>query len=149
MPKMSRREFLLLAAGASVAAASERGVKDADKLIPYVVPPDEIRPGTWTVYATTCRECPAGCGMHVRVTEGRPIKAEGNPDHPVNRGGLCARGQSCVQGLYDPDRLRTVLRGKEQVHLGRGDLGHRRAAPTGRMEKSRCSATSRPARWRN
>ena len=114
MPKMSRREFLLLAAGASVAAASERGVKDADKLIPYVVPPDEIRPGTWTVYATTCRECPAGCGMHVRVTEGRPIKAEGNPDHPINRGGLCARGQSCVQGLYDPDRMKGVLHGNEK-----------------------------------
>jgi len=109
MPKMSRREFLLLAAGASVAAAAERGAKTADKLIPYVIPPDDIPPGAWTVYATTCRECPAGCGMHVRVTEGRPIKAEGNPDHPINRGGLCARGQSCVQGLYDPDRLRGVL----------------------------------------
>ena len=79
MAKMSRREFLLLAAGASVAAAAERGGKTADKLIPYVVPPENIRPGNWTVYATTCRECPAGCGMHVRVTEGRPIKAEGNP----------------------------------------------------------------------
>jgi molybdopterin-containing oxidoreductase family iron-sulfur binding subunit len=109
MPKMSRREFLLLAAGASVAAAAERGGKNADQLIPYVVPPEGIRPGAWTTYATTCRECPAGCGMHVRVTEGRPIKAEGNPDHPVNRGGLCARGQSCVQGLYDPDRLQGVL----------------------------------------
>jgi molybdopterin-containing oxidoreductase family iron-sulfur binding subunit len=117
MPKMSRREFLLLAAGASVAAASERGPKDVDKLIPYVVPPEEIRPGTWTLYATTCRECPAGCGMHVRVTEGRPIKAEGNPDHPVNRGGLCARGQSCVQGLYDPDRLKRVMRGDRRGHL--------------------------------
>jgi molybdopterin-containing oxidoreductase family iron-sulfur binding subunit len=109
MPKMSRREFLLLAAGASVAAAAERGQKSADKLIPYIVPPGEIRPGTWATYATTCRECPAGCGMHMRVTEGRPIKAEGNPDHPVNRGGLCARGHSCVQGLYDPDRLQGVL----------------------------------------
>jgi len=109
MPKMSRREFLLLAAGASVAAAAERGPKDVGKLIPYVVPPEEIRPGTWTIYATTCRECPAGCGMHIRVSDGRPIKAEGNPNHPINRGGLCARGQSCVQGLYDPDRLKNVL----------------------------------------
>jgi molybdopterin-containing oxidoreductase family iron-sulfur binding subunit len=109
MPKMSRREFLLLAAGASVAAAAERGQKSADNLIPYITPPEGSRPGTWTVYATTCRECPAGCGMHVRVTEGRPIKAEGNPDHPINRGGLCARGQSCVQGLYDPNRLKGVL----------------------------------------
>jgi molybdopterin-containing oxidoreductase family iron-sulfur binding subunit len=110
MPKMSRREFLLLAAGAGVAAAAERGPKTADQLIPYLFPPDDIPPGAWTAYATTCRECPAGCGMHMRVTEGRPIKAEGNPDHPINRGGLCARGQSCVQGLYDPDRLKAVLR---------------------------------------
>ncbi len=117
MSKMSRREFLLLAAGASVAAAADRGQKDADKLIPYVVPPNTIRPGTWTSYATTCRECPAGCGMHVRVTEGRPIKAEGNPNHPINRGGLCARGQSCVQGLYDPDRIKRPMR----VSEGRGE----------------------------
>jgi len=109
MGKMSRRSFLLLAAGTGVAAAAERGEKSFDKLIPYVVPPEGVRPGEWSVYATTCRECPAGCGMHVRVTEGRPVKAEGNPNHPVNRGGLCARGQSCIQGLYDPDRLRGVL----------------------------------------
>jgi len=42
--------------------------------------------------------------------DGRVTKAEPNPDHPVNRGGLCARGQSAVQGLYDPDRLKTVAR---------------------------------------
>ena len=46
MPKMSRRAFLLLAAGAGVAAAAERGGKSVDKLIPYVVPPEDIRPGT-------------------------------------------------------------------------------------------------------
>ncbi len=43
--------------------------------------------------------------MHVRHINGRSIKAEGNPSHPVSRGGLCARGQSSLQGLYDPDRL--------------------------------------------
>jgi len=71
-----------------------------------------LRPGLWTIFATTCRECPAGCGMHVRVRERRVVKCEGNPQHPVNRGGLCPRGQSAPQGLYDPDRVRGPLKRK-------------------------------------
>jgi anaerobic selenocysteine-containing dehydrogenase len=61
-------------------------------------------------YATTCRRCPAGCGLIIRVIEGRAKKAEGNPDHPVNRGKLCARGQAVVQEQYHPDRLQGPLR---------------------------------------
>ncbi|HMI55506.1 MAG TPA: molybdopterin-dependent oxidoreductase, partial [Gemmatimonadaceae bacterium] len=38
--------------------------------------------------------------------DGRTIKLEGNPGHPVNRGALCARGQAALQGLYNPDRYR-------------------------------------------
>lgn len=38
---------------------------------------------------STCTLCEAGCGIRVRVVEGRAVKIEGNPDHPVNRGGLC------------------------------------------------------------
>ena len=86
------------------------GVKSGDQLIPYMVPPDDVRPSVVTTFATTCRECPAGCGMHLWHRDGRVTKAEGNPLHPINRGTLCARGQSALQGLYDPDRLRQVLR---------------------------------------
>jgi len=50
--------------------------------------------------------------MHVRCREGRVVKPEGNPNHPVNRGGLCPRGQSAPQGLYDPDRVRRPLKRK-------------------------------------
>ncbi len=57
-------------------------------------------------YATTCRACPAGCGLIVRVVEGRARKVEGNPDHPLNFGKSCARGQATVQAQYHPDRLR-------------------------------------------
>jgi len=108
--KITRRTFLEVAAGTSAAIAAEPAVASVRKLIPYVIPPENIRPGVWTLFATTCRECPAGCGMQMRVIDGRPINALGNPAHPVNLGGLCARGQSCVQGLYDPDRLREPLR---------------------------------------
>jgi len=56
-------------------------------------------------YATSCRECPAGCGMKIRTREGRANKAEGNPAHPISQGGLCIRGQASLQGLYNPDRI--------------------------------------------
>ena len=52
-----------------------------------------------------CRECPAGCGVLARNRDGRVVKLEGNPDHPVNRGALCVRGQAALQGLYHPDRF--------------------------------------------
>ena len=109
MGEISRREFLRVSAGSGAYLAGGFGEKTVNKLIPYVIPPQDVKPGEWTLYATTCRECPAGCGMYLRHREGRVVNASGNPDHPVNKGGLCPRGQSAVQGLYDPDRLKKVL----------------------------------------
>ncbi|HKQ31878.1 MAG TPA: molybdopterin-dependent oxidoreductase, partial [Thermodesulfobacteriota bacterium] len=60
-------------------------------------------------YASTCRECPAGCGIVVKNREGRAIKVEGNPKNPINMGGSCAEGQAMLQGLYNPDRIRSPL----------------------------------------
>jgi molybdopterin-containing oxidoreductase family iron-sulfur binding subunit len=65
--------------------------------------------GKATWYASTCRECPAGCGVLAKNREGRVIKLEGNPEHPINRGKLCIRGQSALQAVYNPDRLKTPL----------------------------------------
>lgn len=81
-------------------------------LIPFLKQPDDIVPGISTWYATSCRECPAGCGMVVRNREGHVVKCEGNPAHPVNRGSLCPRGQAALQAIYDPDRIRGPLRGR-------------------------------------
>ncbi len=105
---MNRRRFLKVLGTTSggAAALTACSTDRAEKLIPYLVPPDDQIPGIATWYASTCRECPAGCGVHVRVREGRAVKLEGNPDHPVNRGRLCARGQAALQGLYNPDRIR-------------------------------------------
>ena len=102
---VERRTFLkVLGSTAPGAAAAACAPVPAERLIPYVVPPDDVVPGVATWYATVCGECPAGCGMLVRTREGRAVKAEGNPEHPLNRGSLCARGQAALQGLYDPDR---------------------------------------------
>lgn len=108
---MKRRDFLkvlgVTGAGATVAGCS---TGEVERLIPYVIPPEDIVPGVPTWYTSTCRECPAGCGIHVETHEGRATKVEGNPDHPVSRGNLCARGQASVQGLYHPDRYKGPLR---------------------------------------
>jgi anaerobic selenocysteine-containing dehydrogenase/Fe-S-cluster-containing dehydrogenase component len=108
---IKRRDFLkvlgVTGAGAGLVGCSTDNV---NKLIPYVIPPDEITPGVATWYATACGECSAGCGVWVKTMEGRAIKLEGNPNHPVSAGALCSRGHSALQGLYDPDRLKTPLR---------------------------------------
>ena len=106
---MDRRRFLTVlgATGSAAAAASacDIGPEPTEHLVPYVVPPENQVPGIATYYATTCRECAAGCGLHAKVREGRVIKLEGNPESPINQGRLCSRGQAALQGLYNPDRV--------------------------------------------
>src|SRR5262245_60641161 len=106
---VKRREFLKVLGATGAAATVGCTSENVGKLIPYVVSPDETVPGVSTYYATTCRECAAGCGIIAETRDGRVIKLEGNPEHPVNRGALCARGQSALQGLYNPDRFRTPM----------------------------------------
>ena len=73
------------------------------------LPPENIVPGVASHFATVCRECPAGCGVLAKNRDGRVIKLEGNPDHPVNAGALCILGHSALQGLYHPDRFRGAM----------------------------------------
>src|SRR6266568_5524982 len=88
-----------IAAGCSPKAATQ-------KLIPYLIPPQDIIPGTPLYYRTVCRECPASCGVTARTREGRAVKLEGNPEDPIGGGALCARGQAALQALYHPERFR-------------------------------------------
>lgn len=105
---LDRRRFLKVVgvAGAGSAALSGCSTGKVEKLIPYLVQSEDQVPSIPTVYASTCGECAGGCGLHVRTREGRAIKLEGNPEHPVNGGALCSRGQASLQGLYNPDRLK-------------------------------------------
>ena len=108
---MKRRTFLQLS-GMTAASALLAGCQSQnEKLIPYLIPPDEgVTPGRSNYYASSCNLCPAGCGILVRISEGRAKKVEGNPEHPVNRGRLCARGQAILQELYHPDRVQQPLK---------------------------------------
>ncbi|HOX20619.1 MAG TPA: 4Fe-4S dicluster domain-containing protein [Gemmatimonadales bacterium] len=105
---MDRRRFLTVlgVTGAGTAALSGCSTDRVQKLIPYLVQSEDQVPGIPTYYASTCTECAAGCGLHVKTREARAIKLEGNPAHPVNAGKLCARGQAGLQSLYNPNRVR-------------------------------------------
>ena len=112
MAGLNRRDFLKLVGltGSSAVIGCSSKIAEQSRLIPYLFPPEDITPGIAAWYATTCRECPAGCGVLAKNREGRVIKVEGNPLHPVNQGKLCARGQAAVQGIYNPDRIRGPMR---------------------------------------
>src|ERR1043165_1291451 len=106
--KISRRDFLKLASVGAATTAVLTGCGPASRYVkrePYSKMPEYTYNGLSTYYATTCRECAAGCGLIVRTMQGRALKVEGNPNHPVNLGKTCARGQTTLQGLYNPDRI--------------------------------------------
>lgn len=111
--RITRRQFIALGGltGTAVAVSGcTINLQAPTYLEPYVTPPEEALPGQKVLYASTCGQCPAGCGILVRVSNGRAIKIEGNPLHPLNRGKTCARGQAGLQVLYNPDRLQNAVR---------------------------------------
>jgi molybdopterin-containing oxidoreductase family iron-sulfur binding subunit len=108
---MDRRKFLTVlgvtGGGAAVLSGCDTG--RVEKLIPYLTQSEDQVPGVPTWYASSCTGCSEGCGLHVKTREGRAVKLEGNPEHPVNRGKLCSRGQAELQGLYNPGRLQSPM----------------------------------------
>jgi len=108
---MDRRDFLKLlgvATGASVAAGCNLDRK-SEKLIPYLVPPDDgLIPGEASYSASYCEECPAHCAVTARIRDGRPVKLDGTKGHPVNSA-LCMRGQAGLNRLYHTGRIRQPL----------------------------------------
>jgi molybdopterin-containing oxidoreductase family iron-sulfur binding subunit len=112
---VNRRSFIKAMGSAGITSLAGCAEEPTKYLVSYLNPPENIVPGVTTWYASVCRECPAGCGAVVATREGRPVKIEGNPLHPINQGALCARGQAALQGLYNPDRLQHPLRKPAQA----------------------------------
>jgi molybdopterin-containing oxidoreductase family iron-sulfur binding subunit len=106
-PRQFRRRDFLKATGFTLGMALATGCSRApvQRAIPLLSQPEEMVPGASLFYASTCAGCSAGCGLLAKVRDGRPIKLEGNRQHPVSRGGLCATGQASILGLYDSQRL--------------------------------------------
>ncbi len=101
---MKRRTFLQTA-GAGAAVTLLAGCRERETvLLEQAVRRGGVRDG-WKPWV--CGECAGGCGAQVRVVSAEAKKIEGQPEDPSSRGGLCALGQSTLQGHYDPDRPST------------------------------------------
>ena len=107
MMKINRRDFLKMGGGAGVAIALGGGFWKWSQL-PTLEEGNE--PGTEKWVPTVCAQCMGGCGILARVIDGWAVNIAGNPLHPVNRGTLCPKGIAGLQGLYNPDRIRTPLK---------------------------------------
>ncbi|TRZ53526.1 4Fe-4S dicluster domain-containing protein [bacterium] len=107
---ISRRKFFaLVASSAALAATACSDYRDKGSIVPYNKKPEEVTVGNPNFYASTCTACPNACGILIKTREGRPIKVDGNPDHPINKGKICAVGQASVLNLYDPSRLKEPM----------------------------------------
>lgn len=113
MDKISRRNFIKLGAtttavGAAV-MATHRGVWALlDRQNGSMATRNQVAAAgsleeIWV--KTSCALCPAGCGLDVRVVNGRAVKIEGNPLHPLNQGVCCLKGQAALEVLYSPERI--------------------------------------------
>jgi formate dehydrogenase (coenzyme F420) alpha subunit len=59
---------------------------------------------------TTCQLCHLGCGMNVSLENGRIVKVEGMPEHPLNEGLLCPKGEAVIEYVYSPDRVKYPMK---------------------------------------
>ena len=101
---VSRRRWMQLM-GASLALGGLTGCRwQAEQIAPFAIRPENRIPGEPEFFATSIDI--GGMPRHLLVTcyDGRPIKVEGNPEHPFSRGGTDAFAQASILGLYDPDR---------------------------------------------
>jgi len=122
---MDRRSFIKLTAITGTSATLASCGSPENQLIRFV-PEEELVPGVAEWKPGVCPMCASGCGLSVRVMEadvettrngqqgvvrmGVAKKLEGNATHPVNEGGLCARGQAAIQVTYHPDRITQPLK---------------------------------------
>ena len=59
---------------------------------------------------TSCQLCHLSCGMNVYVKGGKIVRIEGMPEHPLNEGVLCPKGEAAIDYVYSPDRLKYPLK---------------------------------------
>ncbi len=109
--EIKRREFLKLLGGVGGAVAlgtygCEQVIDVPERLIELA----KKGPGLETWKNTICGQCPAGCGIRVRLIDGIPVYIKGNPIYPVNQGGMCPSGHSALEVLFNPDRVKEPLK---------------------------------------
>ena len=101
--KITRRKFLKVS-GTAAAGAFFMGGLGFD-LSPVAAYAQELRIIGAKETTTVCCYCSVGCGILVHTKEGKVINTEGDPDHPISEGSLCAKGGSLFQTVNNENRL--------------------------------------------
>ncbi|MBK9162637.1 MAG: TAT-variant-translocated molybdopterin oxidoreductase [Acidobacteria bacterium] len=107
---LSRRNFIKVM-GASLALAGLSGcvIQPPEKIVPYVRPNEDMLPGKPLFFATAMTMGGVATGVLAKSFEGRPIKIEGNPQHPASLGATDIYAQAAILDMYDPDRSQKVM----------------------------------------
>ncbi len=110
MSQITRRDFLKLGLGAAATALGAGLLRPKEQATAAGIHPSRLPAGEEQRIASVCAVCPCGCGIQVRVVDGRAVKIEGNPVHPINSGSLCPKGHAALEMLYHPDRILQPLK---------------------------------------
>jgi len=109
-PQFNRRSLLqAMAASLALAAAGGREARADERALPYINTPEFVIPGKPKWYATSVRFAGYLQPVLGKTEVGRPVKLEGNPDHPATRGTTDIFMQAALLGLYDPGRSQLPL----------------------------------------
>ncbi len=133
----SRRRVLSLMAASMALAGCDPGTPDGN-LIPAVIAPPDIVAGLPNVYATASTAGGTAIGVTVEHQMGRPLKVEGNANHPSSLGATDPFAQAMILDFYDPDRSGAIL--------AQGNPASRQALETALAGLRAELATSRGAR---
>lgn len=113
-PDLKRRDFMKCLAGALALAGLDGCEREPDEnAYPYVRAPEGVKPGDTRYYATAVEYDGIGQPVIGKCRDGRPIKLEGNPDHPASGGSTDAFTQAALLGLYDPERSGAPQKGED------------------------------------
>jgi MoCo/4Fe-4S cofactor protein with predicted Tat translocation signal len=100
-----RRRFMQLMGASFAFAGLATGCRwEEDKILPHTRRPEGLVPGEPRFYATSYDIGGFATGLLVKSYDGRPVKIEGNPNHPDSRGACNVFQQASVLEMYDPDR---------------------------------------------
>ena len=116
---VARREFMqLIGASLALAGATACTTRPSDeRMVPFTKTPPELTPGNPLHYASGMTFAGHTSGLLITSREGRPIKVEGNPQHPVNQGAAGVYEQAWLLSLYDPQRARVLHQNKSPRSL--------------------------------
>jgi MoCo/4Fe-4S cofactor protein with predicted Tat translocation signal len=107
---VSRRGFLkVMSASLALAGLSGCTKQPDEPIYPYVKEPEDLVLGRPVYFATAMPFNTGAVPLLVKSDAYRPIKVDGNPEHPVNRGSSDPLSQGSLLDLYDPDRSQHVL----------------------------------------